>query len=259
MNYEGLLFEKKDNIATITLNAPDKLNAISTKMRASLLQIIDDLGKDDSVKVVILTGAGRGFCAGADLSELTAGPMPEPTLYERLQGPPRPAFFKLEKPVIAAINGACVGAGLSLALTCDIRIASDKAKFGSAFIKLGATPDNGMSYWLPRIMGTAAALEFLLTGKIIMGAEAKQSGLVSQVVPPEELMKVSQELAAQIAQYPLLALSLTKRLVYRGLLGDIAHQYDWEGWAGQFIMQTKENKEAMNAFTEKRPAEFKEK
>jgi 2-(1,2-epoxy-1,2-dihydrophenyl)acetyl-CoA isomerase len=257
MNYEGLLFEKKDGIATITLNAPDKLNAISTKMRESLLRVIDDVGKDDSLKVVILTGAGRGFCAGADLSELTAGPMPEPTLYERLQGPPRPAFFKLEKPVIAAINGACVGAGLSLALTCDIRIASEKAKFGSAFIKLGATPDNGMTYWLPRLMGTAAALEFLLTGKTIMGAEAKQSGLVNQVVPPEELMKVSQELAAQIAQYPLLALSLTKRLVYRSMLDDIARQYDWEGRASQFTMQTKDNKEAMNAFAEKRPAEFK--
>ena len=259
MYYEGLLFEKKDSVATVTLNAPDKLNAISTKMRASLIQVIDDMGKDDSVKVVILTGAGRGFCAGADLSELTAGPMPEPTIYERLQGTPRPAFFRLEKPVIAAINGACVGAGLSLALTCDIRIASDKAKFGSAFIKLGATPDNGMTYWLPKLMGPAAALEFLLSGKIVMGAEAKQSGLVSQVVPPEELMKVSQELAAQMAQYPLIALTLTKRLVYRGMLADIARQYDWENSAGQFTMQTKENKEAMNAFTEKRPAEFKEK
>jgi enoyl-CoA hydratase/carnithine racemase len=258
MNYQGLLFEKKDSIATVTLNAPDKLNAISTKMRESLFQVIDDVGKDDSVKVVILTGAGRGFCAGADLSELS-GPKPEQTLYEQLQGPPRPAFFKLEKPVIAAINGACVGAGLSLALTCDIRIASDKAKFGSAFIKLGATPDNGMSYWLPKLMGPAAALEFLLTGKIIMGTEAKQSGIVSQVVPPEELMKVSLELAAQIAQYPLLALALTKWLVYRSMLDDIARQYDWESGAGQFIMQTKDNKDAMNAFTEKRPAEFKEK
>jgi 2-(1,2-epoxy-1,2-dihydrophenyl)acetyl-CoA isomerase len=258
MDYEGLLFEKKDGVATVTLNSPDKLNAISMKMRESLLKVIDDVGKDDTVKVVILTGAGRGFCAGADLSELS-GPLPEPTVYERLKGTPRPAFFKLEKPVIAAVNGACVGAGLSLALTCDIRIASDKAKFGSAFIKLGATPDNGMTYWLPRLMGTAAALEFLLTGKIIMGTEAKQLGIVSQVVPPEELMKVSQELAAQIAQYPLLALSLTKRLVYRSMLDDIARQYDWENWAGAITMQTRDNKEAMNAFAEKRPAEFKEK
>jgi 2-(1,2-epoxy-1,2-dihydrophenyl)acetyl-CoA isomerase len=259
MDYEGLLFETKDGTATVTLNSPDKLNAISTKMRASLLKIIDDIGKDDSIKVVILTGAGRGFCAGADLSELMAGPMPEPSLFDRVKGMPRPAFFKLDKPVIAAVNGACVGAGLSLALTCDIRIASDKAKFGSAFIKLGATPDNGMSFWLTKLMGPSNALEFLLTGKIVMGAEAKQLGLVNQVVPGEELMKVAQELAAQMAQYPLMALSLTKKLVYRSMLEDIARQYDWENQAGQITMQSQANKDAMNAFAEKKPAPPKEK
>lgn len=259
MNLVDLLLEKKDGIATITLNAPDKLNAMSTKMKESLLLAMDDVNKDDSVKVVILTGSGRGFCAGADLTELTGAPKAAPSIYERLAGPPRPAFFRLEKPAIAAINGACVGAGLSLALSCDIRIASDKAKFGSAFIKLGATPDNAMSYWLPRIMGTAAALEFLLTGKIVVGEEAKQLGLVSRMVPPEEVMKVSQELAAQMAQYPLIALALTKRLVYRSLLDDVGHHYDWEAWAGQMCQETNDNKEAMNAFVEKRPTQFKEK
>ena len=257
MSYEGILFEKKDGIATITLNSPDKLNAISFKMRDSLMQVIDDLGKDDSVKVVILTGAGRGFCAGADLSELAGGTRPEPSIYEQLQGVPRPSFFKLEKPVIAAVNGACVGAGLSLALTCDIRIASDKAKFGSAFIKLGAPPDNGMTYWLPKIIGHANALEFLLTGKIVMGTEAKQIGLVNQVVPGEELMKVSQEMAVQIAQYPVLALALTKRLVYRSMISDAARQLDWENWAGGLTMQSQANKEAMNAFGDKKPAQPK--
>lgn len=233
MNYEGILFEKKDGVATITLNSPDKLNAISSKMRESLLLAMDDVNKDDGVKVVILTGAGRGFCAGADLTEFAGAVKAEPSLYERLAGTPRPAFFKLEKPVIAAINGACVGAGLSLALSCDIRIASDKAKFGSAFIKLGAIPDNGMSYWLPRLMGTAAALEFLLTGKIVVGEEAKQLGIVSRIVPAEELMKASQELASQMAQYPLIALALTKRLVYRSMLDDVGHHYDWEAWPGK--------------------------
>ena len=259
MNLVDLLLEKKDGIATITLNAPDKLNAMSTKMKESLLSAMDDVNKDDNVKVVILTGAGRGFCAGADLTELTGAPKAAPSIYERLAGPPRPAFFRLEKPAIAAVNGACVGAGLSLALSCDIRIASDKAKFGSAFIKLGATPDNAMSYWLPRIMGTAAALEFLLTGKIVVGEEAKQLGLVSRVVPPEEVMKVSQELAAQMTQYPLIALSLTKRLVYRSMIDDVGHHYDWEAWAGQICRETNDNKETMNAFVEKRPTQFKEK
>jgi 2-(1,2-epoxy-1,2-dihydrophenyl)acetyl-CoA isomerase len=254
MSYEGILFEKKDGIATITLNSPDKLNAISIKMRESLMLASDEISKDDSIKVAILTGAGRGFCAGADLGELMSMAPVEPTVYDRLQGPPRPAFFKVEKPVIAAINGACVGAGLSLALTCDIRIASDKAKMGSAFIKLGATPDNGMTYWLPKIIGPANALEFLLTGKIVMGVEAKQIGLVNQVVPGEELMKVTMEMAAQIAQYPVLGLALTKRLVYRSMLGDAARQMDLENWAGGITMQSQANKDAMNAFGDKKPA-----
>jgi 2-(1,2-epoxy-1,2-dihydrophenyl)acetyl-CoA isomerase len=257
MSYEGILFEKKDGIATITLNSPDKLNAISTKMRESLMLVSDEVSRDDNVKVVILTGAGRGFCAGFDLSELMNAAPVEPSVYERLQGPPRPAFFKVEKPVIAAVNGACVGAGLSLALTCDIRIASDKAKFGSAFIKLGAPPDNGMSYWLPKIIGHANALEFLLTGKIVMGAEAKQIGLVNQVVPGEELMKVSMEIAGQIAQYPVLALALTKRLVYRSMIADAARQLDFENWAGGLTMQSQANKDAMNAFGDKKTAPAK--
>jgi 2-(1,2-epoxy-1,2-dihydrophenyl)acetyl-CoA isomerase len=162
------------------------------------------------------------------------------------------SFYKLDKPVIAAINGACVGAGLSLALSCDIRIASDKAKFGSAYVKLGAAPGLGMTYWLPRIIGPAAALEFLFTGKVILGPEAKLIGLVNQVVPAEELMKASHEMAAQIAQYPVIALALTKRLVYRSMIDDVAHHYDWENWAALVTMQTKDNKDAMNNFVKKK-------
>jgi 2-(1,2-epoxy-1,2-dihydrophenyl)acetyl-CoA isomerase len=253
MNYESLLFEKKDGIATITLNSPDKLNAISTKMKESLFAAMDEVNKDDSIKVVILTGAGRGFCAGHDISEIAGGANKEPSVYERLNTMSSEAsFYKLDKPVIAAINGACVGAGLSLALSCDIRIASDKAKFGSAYVKLGAAPGLGMTYWLPRIIGPAAALEFLFTGKVILGPEAKLIGLVNQVVPAEVLMKASQEMAAQIAQYPVIALALTKRLVYRSMIDDVAHHYDWENWAALVTMQTKDNKDAMNNFVEKK-------
>ncbi len=260
MNLVDLLLEKKDGIATMTLNAPDKLNAISTKMKESLFLAMDDVNKDDSVKVVILTGAGRGFCAGHDISQAPGAAPKEPSIYDRLNTANNEAsFFKLDKPVIAAINGACVGAGLALALSCDIRIASDKAKFGSAYIKLGAAPGLGMTYWLPRIMGIEAALEFLLSGKIIVGEEVKQLGLVSRVVPAEDLMKVTQELAAQMAQYPLIALALTKKLVYRSMIGDVAHQNDWENWASMITRQTRDNEEAMKAFNEKRPTEFKNK
>jgi enoyl-CoA hydratase/carnithine racemase len=243
MNYEALLFEKKDGIAIITLNSPDKLNAISLKMKESLFAATDEADKDDSIKIVILTGAGRGFCAGHDISEMAAGTAKEPSLYDRLNTMNNEAsFYKLNKPVIAAINGACVGAGLALALSCDIRIASNKAKIGSVYVKLGAAPGLGMTYWLPKIIGPAAALEFLFTGKVVLGPEAKEMGLVNQVVPAEELMKVSMEMAAQIAQYPTLGVALTKKLVYRSMLDDVANHYDWEKWAAQITMAAMEKK-----------------
>lgn len=245
MNYEDLLVEKKDGVATITLNAPDKLNAVSRKMRASLLLAVDELDKDDGVKVVILTGAGRGFCPGADVSELRDAPREEPSRYERLNGMAKreiASFFKMDKPVIAAINGACVGLGFCIALSCDIRIASEKAKFGSGFIQLGAVPHSGLTYMLPRIVGTGKALQILLTGELIGAVEAEKMGIVNRVVPPEELMKVSQELALKMAQYYSIALELTKRVVYRSIVDDIAHQYDWEAWAGQMARQTQDSK-----------------
>jgi enoyl-CoA hydratase/carnithine racemase len=255
MSYEALLFEKKDNIAIITLNSPDKMNAISTAMKASIAAASEEVDRDESIKVAILTGAGRGFCAGHDISEMAAGTAKEPTIYDRLSIANNEAsFYKMQKPVIAAINGACVGAGLALALSCDIGIAADTAKIGSAYAKLGAAPGLGMTYWLPKIIGPANALEFLLTGKIVMGAEAKQIGLVNQVVPGEELMKVTMEMATQIAQYPVLGLALTKRLVYRSMLGDAARQMDFENWAGGITMQSQANKDAMNAFGDKKPA-----
>jgi 2-(1,2-epoxy-1,2-dihydrophenyl)acetyl-CoA isomerase len=258
MAYEAILFDKKDGIATITLNSPDKLNAISIRMKQDLFAAMDEVNKDDEIKVAVLTGAGRGFCAGHDIAEMMSLPPHTPTLNERLNATSAEAtFYKLEKPVIASINGACVGAGLSLALSCDIRIASDKAKIGSAYIKLGAAPGLGMTYWLPKIIGPAAALEFLLTGKTVIGEEAKKIGIVNYVVPPEELQKTTMDMAAQIAQYPVLALSLTKRLVYRSMIDDAAHAQDWENWAALVTMSSMENKQAMKDFNDKKPGDVK--
>jgi enoyl-CoA hydratase/carnithine racemase len=237
MNYEALLFEKKDGIAIITLNSPDKMNAISTAMKASIAAAADEVDKDETIKVAILTGAGRGFCAGHDISEMAAGTAKAPTTYDLLNTTNNEAcFYKMQKPVIAAINGACVGAGLALALSCDIRIAADTAKIGSAYAKLGAAPGLGMTYWLPKIIGPAAALEFMFTAKIVLGPEAKAMGLVNQVVPAADLMKASMEMAATIAQYPTLGIALTKKLVYRSMLEDVTNHYDWEKWAAQITM-----------------------
>jgi len=210
------------------------------------------------VKVVVVTGAGPAFCAGGDVEYLKA--MAEDTLeesrYQRLKMLGHywaDAFPRLDKPVIAAINGACVGAGFSLALSCDIRIASEEARFGSVFINIALVPDCGLTYLLPRIVGTSKALELMFTGELIAAAEAERLGIVSQVVPPDELMKVTKELAAKIAQQSPIALELTKRLVYRGIRDDIARHLDWETYAQQLCFRTEDFKESVLAFLEKRP------
>ncbi len=254
MDYEDLLLEKKDGIATITLNAPDKMNALTIGMRKSLLTVTKELAQDDEVRVVIVTGAGRGFCAGADLSGGGGGELSRQQRLDFL-GPTwgAEAFFKLEKPVIAAINGACVGAGLSLALSMDIRIASEAARFGAVFVLRGLTPDCGITYWLPKIVGTSKALELMYTGEIIGAAEAERLGIVSRVVPPDELMEVAQELAARIAQQAPLSVELSKKMVYRGMLDDIARQIELETYANRVTGQSEDNREAVRAFLEKRP------
>ncbi len=263
MSYEDLLLEKRDGVATITLNAPDKMNALTLKMQKSLPLVVEEVAKDDEVKVVIVTGAGRAFSAGGDMEWLKSifeGTLEE-TRYERLrllgQGWLFP-FPMMDKPVIAAINGVCIGAGFSVALSCDIRIASEKARFGSLFILRGLIPDYGMTYFLPRVVGTSKALEIMFNGELIGAAEAERLGIVSQVVPPDELMKIAQELAAKIAQQPPIALELTKRLVYRSMVDDIARHLDWETNAQKLCLQTEDFKESVLAFLENRPQpEFK--
>jgi len=253
MDYEDLLLEKRDGIATITLNAPEKMNALTIGMRKSIIFVADELARDDEVRVVVVTGAGRGFCSGADLSGGGAE-MSRQQCIEFL-GPSwgAEAFYKLGKPVIAAINGACVGAGFSLALSMDIRIASETARFGAVFVLRGLTPDCGITYWLPKVVGTSKALELMFTGEIIGAAEAERLGIVSRVVPPDDLMKVTQELAAKIVQQAPLSVELSKRMVYRGMIDDIARQIEMETYAHQICQQSEDYREAVRAFLEKRP------
>lgn len=259
MEYEDLLLEKEDGIATITLNAPDKLNALTMEMRRSLLLATDEVAKDDEVRVVIVTGAGRGFCSGAYLG---GGAQGEPSRSQRLEvlGPAfgAEAFFKMDKPVIAAINGVAAGAGYALALSMDIRIASETARFGAVFVLRGLVPDCGITYWLPRIVGTSKALELMFTGEIIDAAEAERLGIVSRVVPPDDLMPATRELAAKIAQQPPIPVELTKRIVYRSMADDVARHLDLETWAQRICNQSEDSREAIRAFLEKRPpAPFK--
>lgn len=258
MNYEDLLLEKEGGIATITLNAPEKLNALTAGIRESLPLAVDEIAKDDEVRVVIVTGAGRGFSSGGDVSAMRSGARQatEVSREARLQlvGWPFVGVFpKLDKPVIAAINGACVGGGLSLALSCDIRIASDTARFGVSQVARGLNPDFGMSHFLPHTIGTSKALQLMFTAELISAVEAERLGIVSQVVPPDELMKVTRDLAAKIAQQPPIAVELAKRLVWRGLIENLTRQLDLETYAFKICAQSEDHKESVRAFLEKRP------
>ncbi len=257
MDYEDLLLEKEGAIATITLNVPEKLNALTRKMSRSLSLVTNNIAKDDEVRVVIVTGAGRGFCSGADVSAMQARVRTaEASRYAHLQvtGWPHYAVFpELNKPVIAAINGPCVGGGLSLALSCDIRIASETAKFGVAQVARALVPDYGMTFYLPRAVGLSRALELMFTAEIFDAAEAERLGIVSRVVPADKLMGTARELATKIAKQAPISIELTKKIVWRSLFDSINRQLDLETWAQQICFQTEDHKESVRAFLEKQP------
>ncbi len=258
MNYEDLLLEKKDGIATITLNVPEKLNPITRKMGRSLSLAADEIAKDDEIRVVIVTGAGRGFSSGADVSAMQSrsGEAAEVSRYTQLQTvgwPFADVFPRLNKPVIAAINGPCVGGGFSLALSCDIRIASETARFGVAQVARALVPDWGMTHYLPLAVGLSRTLELMFTTEIVNAAEAERLGIVSRVVPSDDLVKVVRELAAKIAQQPPVSIELAKKMVWRGLMEGLTRQLDLETQAARIAGQTEDHRESVSAFLEKRP------
>ena len=257
MDYEGIILDKEAGIATITLNRPEQLNAISPAMAQSLVRALDDIDKDDSLKVVIITGAGRGFCSGADISTFEGmDKMSHKEMGDALRRWTLP-LYNFPKPTIAAINGAATGAGLSWAMLCDIRIASEKARFSSAFIRVALVPDTGASYLLPRIAGSAKAMELMLTGDIIDAAEAQRLGIVNKVVPEQELMKEARQLAERMARGPSIAIGLTKQAIKRGVHNNLEQQVEFESFAQHICLKTEDNKEAARAFFEKRQPEFK--
>jgi enoyl-CoA hydratase/carnithine racemase len=262
MPYEDLLLEKKDHISLITLNVPRKLNALTRAMTFSIAKVAEDLARDDDTRVVVVTGAGRGFCSGADVSMMAARPSgggtvtAGPSRYNQMQVmgyPHADAFPKLNKPVIAAINGACVGGGLSLALSCDIRIASDTARFAASQVSRALVPDYGMTMYLPLVAGVSNAFRLMYTAEIIGAAEGKEMGLVSMVVPADKLMETVMELAGKIAKQPPYSLELTKKMVWRGMLENVTRQLDLETWAQRICFGTEDHQASVRAFLTKEP------
>jgi len=257
-----LVYRVEKGVATLTFNRPDKMNACNTAMYHGIIQVIEEVRNNDEVKVLVITGAGDGFCAGSDASDrLTAKLRGESLAKSRKElispvGYFGAALYSLEKPTIAAVNGICVGAGLSFALLCDIRIASEKARFGAVWVRMGLVPDVGATYLLPRIIGLDAALELCFTGKIIDASEAVQVGLVTRTVPHDRLIASANELAQRISEGPSVAIELAKKGIYRSLNSDYLSSLDYESFAQNVCFQTADFKEALAAFKEKRKSKF---
>lgn len=228
MDYCDLTYEKANHIATITLDNPDKLNAMTGKMLASFSQAIEQVRRDDDVRVLVVTGAGRGFCTGADTEMLIAlakgEPVPSAVEEESRRHAMEPIGWfgvevsQLEKPTIAAVNGAAVGGGFALAMACDLRVIAEDATFGMASThRYALPPEGGITYTLPRIVGLTKACELLMTGDLIDGSEAERIGLVNRAVPSDQVLESAMELATKIAGNGPIGMELTKQLIYRGL------------------------------------------
>ena len=259
MGYDTILIRKDDNIATIVLNRPEKLNAIIPHMVEELIEAILSVGRDDAVRVIVVTGAGRAFSAGGDTSAHLAFQSEDPRqLMEHFRqlGDLIVNLRKVAKPTLAVVNGPAVGAGFSLALGCDIILASEGAKFSVGFIRMALHPEGGVTYLLPRILGIARACELIFTGKTIDAKEAERIGLVNQVVPHEELEVSAKELANSLARAPAMALGLSKISLYQALDMSLSSAVEREARAQTICMSGEDVKEAVSAFLEKRRPNF---
>ena len=259
MSYETLIYEKEGGIAVVVLNRPKQLNALSLRMKEELGVVFDVMDKDEEVKVAILTGGERAFCAGADIKERSTMQMTQAQFYfERRKS--HEFYCKIEnceKPVIAAIGGVAVGGGCELALVCDLRIASESARFGLPEVKIGMIPAAGGTQRLPRLIGAARAKELLYTGESIDAQEAYRIGLVNKVVPVERLIEEAKSLAGKLADYPPLSIKFVKRAVNTGMQLDLVSALDYEAHIAAMLGTSEDRIEGFKAFVEKRKPVFK--
>ncbi len=260
--YTDLLYEVSGNVATITLNRPDRLNAISGPMLSSISRVLRDADADKDVRAIILTGAGRGFCAGLDLKDLTAGQgiganggSGLPARFDLNNSPPM-VLHTTDKPVICGLNGPAAGYGMDLALGCDIRIASSDAKLAAIFGKRGILPESGGSWLLPRLVGWAKAAEIAFRARVLTADESLELGLVNVVVAPDELMATTRQWAEEIAANAPIAIQATKRMMRLGLdetfEANVHHVY----LQLLPLFQTEDFREGVRSFIEKRPPQF---
>jgi 2-(1,2-epoxy-1,2-dihydrophenyl)acetyl-CoA isomerase len=262
MTYENILFDLSNGVATVTLNRPDSYNSLNLATLNELKAVLKDIGRDQSARAVILTGAGKGFSSGADLVEL--GGSVDVPITEYLRAGLNTIALQLrglEKPVICAINGVAAGAGSSLPLACDMRIASDRASFVfAAFANIGLVPDGGGTYFLQQLVGVGKALELFLTADAqnrLSAQQALELGIVNRVVPHDALMATTREIAEKLAKMPTKAIALTKRAIYRAAEREIGEALDYEARLQGATFKTHDFKEGVAAFLEKRAPNFK--
>jgi len=262
MAYETILYEVAAEIATVTLNRPAKLNAWTPAMGREIVDAMRQADDDRDVRVIVLTGAGRAFCAGADLrgfaDNIKARDEDSSGNSERRGGMVEfPSLMRtLSKPSIVAINGIALGIGATMALPCDIRIMADTAKIGFVFARVGLMPELGSSYFLPRLIGASRAAEVMLTGRHYSAAECLQMGLVSAVIPAETVVAEAREIAGEIMLGSPRSQALTRRALNQGLNGTLESAMEFEGFALAQCYSSPEHREYVNAFLEKRPPDL---
>jgi len=262
LQYQNLGYETKEHVAYLTLNRPERKNALGGSMRQDIVEAFARAEADPEVRIIILTGAGSAFCAGGDVKEMSRAFEQgiERPLKEKID-PARDrivlAICEASKPVIAAVNGPAAGAGMNIALAADIRIASTTALFSQSFVKRGVHPDFGGTYFLPRVVGLAKAYELIFTGDSIDAEEALRLGIVSRLVPPDRLMEAVSQLAAKIAAGPPIAIRLAKRCLRQSASGGLREALDRETAAQNLCFDTEDAREGMRAFVEKRAPAFR--
>jgi len=253
-----VLLEKKDNIATITMNRPQTLNSLQPVLIDELVNALTGVQKDDSVKVAVLTGAGRAFCAGGDLTHIET--IDNPVLardYIVKAAKIVSTIVNMEKPVIAMVNGVAAGAGFNIALACDIIFCAKSARFGQSFAKVGLIPDCGGTYFLPRVVGLHKAKELMFTGDLIDADTALKLGIVNQVIDDAELKETTYEFAEKLANGAPIALALIKKALNQSFNLNLEGALELEASLQCNCLQTQDNKEGIKAFKEKRPPVFK--
>jgi enoyl-CoA hydratase len=256
---DAVLVERDAGLVTLTLNRPDVRNAMTAELTDAFTDAVASLRGDPDVRVVVVTGAGKAFCAGGDLSWIQPGPGADvPTLRAKMRSfyPRFLVIRSLDVPTIAAINGAAIGAGLCMAMACDLRIASEDAKLSTAFMRLGMHPGMAATYLLTRLVGTARAAELFFTAKTIDGREAERIGLVNRAVPSADLRGEADSLAREIAANAPIPMGMTKRALYLAERADLETMLEYEGLAQPITLATADLIEGLNAVKEKRPPKF---